>query len=279
MVIHYLAIGGPQVAAKVTMWASPTATGNRAVTGIGFQPETVLHFYGGAALLGPPPSSTFNGIFGLGVMNKNGGQWATQISDWDANNPTLTSRGQQTDAAIFMYADGSQAAVTKEASLVSMDADGFTMNFRAANANAGLICSLALCGRESERRNLQQVRPGPLRRANRLPPSGSAPAPCSSRATRRSPRRRAISESHASYGIGASDGTTEGSSAFFSADNVSPTSVDGLDKTSKVFLKMNTPPVDAEADLTSLDANGFTLNWTLNDGAATQIGYWALGAP
>jgi hypothetical protein len=55
--------------------------------------------------------------------------------------------------------------------------------------------------------------------------------------------------------------------------------VDGVDKTSKVFLKMNTPPLDAEADMTSLDSNGFTVNWTTNDGVASQIGYWALGAP
>jgi len=88
-----------------------------------------------------------------------------------------------------------------------------------------------------------------------------------------------VSETHCSYGIGASDGTREGSSAFVSTNDDSPTAVDGIDKTSKVFVKMSTPPEDAEADLTSLDATGFTLNWTMNDNVASQIGFWALGAP
>jgi hypothetical protein len=42
---------------------------------------------------------------------------------------------------------------------------------------------------------------------------------------------------------------------------------------------MNEPPLDGEADLTTFDANGFTLNWTMNDGVPAQICYLALGAP
>jgi hypothetical protein len=40
-----------------------------------------------------------------------------------------------------------------------------------------------------------------------------------------------------------------------------------------------TSTVDAEGDLTSFDATGFTLNWTKNDAVATQICFLALGAP
>jgi len=35
--------------------------------------------------------------------------------------------------------------------------------------------------------------------------------------------------------------------------------------------------IAAEADLTSLDANGFTLHWTTNDAVATEMLYLALG--
>jgi hypothetical protein len=43
-------------------------------------------------------------------------------------------------------------------------------------------------------------------------------------------------------------------------------------------MKMNndTATIDAEADVTSFDSAGFTLNWTTNDAVATQIGYLAL---
>ena len=85
---------------------------------------------------------------------------------------------------------------------------------------------------------------------------------------------RATPVAQTRFGIGASDGTTEGSAAFIDANGVSPTNTDAIDKTSKVFLKVNNNArtINAEADLTSLDSDGFTLNWTTNDNVATEIG-------
>jgi hypothetical protein len=278
IVVHYLAIGGPQVTAKMAEWVAPTATGNKAITGIGFRPETVLHFYAGAAYTGPVGTSTFNGIFGLGAMDKNGGQWSTQVTAWDAVNPSQTTRGQQTNAAIFMYADGSSAAITKKASFVSMDADGFTVNFTTANSNAGLICSLALAGVKATVASFNKVT-GSSPASQPVATVGFKPGAVLLSSYQMAAQTASISETTCSYGIGASDGIHQGSSAFVATNNVSPTAVDAIDKTSKVFLKVNTPPLDAEADLTSLDANGFTLNWTTSDPAASQIGFWALAAP
>jgi hypothetical protein len=238
----------------------------------------VLHFYAGAAFTTAPPSSTFNGIFGMGAMDKNGGQWAVQATDWDADNPSLASRGQQTNAAIFMYADGSSAAVTKKASFVSMDSDGFTLNFTAANSNAGIVCSLALAGVRAAVGSFNKAT-GSAPASQPITAAGFKPGAVLFSSYQMAAQTASISETGCSYGLGASDGTHQGSSAFTSANNVSPTTVDAIDKTSKALIKMNTPPIDAEADLTSLDATGFTLNWTTNDGVASQIGYWALGAP
>src|SRR5207247_531961 len=80
-------------------------------------------------------------------------------------------------------------------------------------------------------------------------------------------------------GIGASDGTTEGSVAWWKPDNLNVSQVLGAEKTSKVFMKglLGAVSIAAEADLTSLDANGFTLNWTTNDAVATEMLYVALG--
>jgi hypothetical protein len=91
----------------------------------------------------------------------------------------------------------------------------------------------------------------------------------------------AVQIATARLGIGASDGTHEGSSAISVSDNVATTNVDGVDKVSKVFMKMDnaTMTIDAESDLTSFDATGFTLNWTKNDAVTTQICFLALGAP
>jgi hypothetical protein len=86
-----------------------------------------------------------------------------------------------------------------------------------------------------------------------------------------------VRESQCSWSVGAGDGTHEASSAIVANDAISPTAVDAIDKTSKVFLKMNTPPLDAEADLASFDPSGFTLNWTTNDPVASQMCFFALG--
>ena len=80
------------------------------------------------------------------------------------------------------------------------------------------------------------------------------------------------------FGIGASDATTQGSSAASDTNSLSTTSANGIDKTSKVFVKVdnNTSTINAEADLSSFDSTGFTLNWTTNDAIATEMLYLAL---
>jgi hypothetical protein len=47
----------------------PTATGNRAVTGVGFRPDLVMHAHGGAGLTGAPPSTQQHAAQSLGAMN------------------------------------------------------------------------------------------------------------------------------------------------------------------------------------------------------------------
>ena len=43
-------------------------------------------------------------------------------------------------------------------------------------------------------------------------------------------------------------------------------------------MNNSTATIDAEADLTSLDPDGFTVNWTTNDAVATEILYMGSGA-
>ena len=46
-VIHFIAIGGSDVSARVVDWTMRTTTGNTTVTGVGFQPDVVFHAHGG----------------------------------------------------------------------------------------------------------------------------------------------------------------------------------------------------------------------------------------
>jgi hypothetical protein len=276
-VIHYVVIGGPQVTAKVVNWQAPTAPGSKSVNTVGFQPEVVLHLYAGAGFTNPAPHSQAHAVFGMGAMDKAGAQWAIQADDVSGSQPTLTSRGQQNDAAIYMYTDTGTPGVTKEARFVSMNSGGFTLNFTTANSSDAQVYSLALSGLKAGVGTFNKSTAAAP--ASQPVTTGFAPGAVFLASYQMPTQTASFAEPICSVGIGASDGTNEGASALFSADGVSSTAVDAHDKTSKVFIKMNTPPLDAEADMASFGSSGFTLNWTTNDTTPSQMCFLALGAP
>lgn len=267
--VHYIAIGGTGISAHVSSWTAPTSTGNHSETGIGFQPDVVLTA-GVGALTSSPSSSSANGGFTLGAMDASGDEWAIASFLDDGVSPSATSRLQLTDRC---YAAVSSAAtILMAASFVSMDADGFTMNFDTI-FNAAQLMSISIAGVNAEAGSFNKIT------------SGSSQ---SITTTLKDPEllllaswQRTSSTSgqlEGAFGLGASDGTDEGCTGFFDEDDVNPTDNDRFDDSGKVFgiLIDDTQTLSAAADLTSLDEEGFTLNWSTNDAVATQICYLVL---
>ncbi|MDH4137186.1 MAG: hypothetical protein OEW09_10800, partial [Anaerolineae bacterium] len=279
-VIHFIAIGGSDVSSKVVNWQMPAATGNKSVTGVGFKPDLVIHLHAGhdftTALTGPSLRTT-NAHLGLGVMDAAGNQWATTVLSQHGVSPSDTQRGQQTDACIYSFNNG--LTVQKEASFVSMDPDGFTVNFsNATSTAASQVISLALRG--------LKVKAGNFSKTTAAQPANQSITdvgftPNLVLLTSFQDITRATPVANNRLGFGASDGSNQGSSAVTDTNALNPTQVDGRDKTSKVFMKVdnNTPSINAEADLTTVGSDGFTLRWTTNDAVATEMLYLALGAP
>jgi hypothetical protein len=274
-VIHYIAIGGSAVQAKVVNWRAP-ASPALATVPVGFQPDAVIHLHAGASVLSAPPTTLPNAVIGIGAMDNSGRQWAIQAAEASGVTTTIASRAQKSGAAVYMYNDSSPPAVSKEASIASMLADGFSLNFTSANTNETQIYSLALQG--------VRARAGTFDKSTNSAPvdqvvtTSFRPGVVFLTSFQR-PATTLVREAICSFGLGASDGIREASSIVSAANGVGTTANAALDKTSKAFLKMSEPPLDGEADLTTFDANGFTMNWTLNDGVAAQICYLALGAP
>ena len=77
--------------------------------------------------------------------------------------------------------------------------------------------------------------------------------------------------------LGASDGTTEGAIWYHDLDNQGTTVVKVRSSTTKVAVHASGTTLNAEADLSSFDANGFTLSWTTNNAVAEEILYAAFG--
>lgn len=77
--------------------------------------------------------------------------------------------------------------------------------------------------------------------------------------------------------VGLTDGTTTGCVAASANSGGSSPVTARRTATAMVCLVDGDGTVEAEADLTSLDTDGFTLNWTTNDANATIINYMAIG--
>lgn len=272
-VIHFIAIGGSAVSAKVVGWTMPTATGNKAVTGVGFKPDLVIHFHANDTFTANPPTSVAGASLGVGAMEVNGSQWANHFLSLDNQGTSNTQRGQQTNAAILAF--NSSLSLTKKASFVTMDADGFTVNFSTANGNASQVFSLALKGVKAKAGNFTKSITTPTA-TQAVTGAGFQPRLLLLASFQDVTQANPVA--HTRLGFGASDTINKGSAALTDADAAGTSIAKSIDKTSKVFVKVNnnTPAVDAEANLTSLDSDGFTLNWTTNDAVATQMTYLAL---
>lgn len=278
-VIHYVAIGGSGVQAKVVNWQMATAAGAQAITGFGFQPSAVLHIHANSGLTGALPATGAAGGMGMGAIDSSGNQWATSTFQSSGANPSDAQRGQQTNATIYTFSNA--LGITKNATWTAWTADGFNLNYTVANANAGQVFSLGLRG--------INVKVGNFNKA-----TGAAPATQSITGLGFQPQAlflhsfqdvaQANPVVNARLGWGAADGSIDGlgnpighSSAYAELDGVTPTNFAGIDKTTKAFMKVNnsTSTIDAEADIASIETNGFTLRWTTNDAVATQILYLA----
>lgn len=274
-VIHYMAIGGDEVQAKVRDWVMQSgSTGNQSVAGFGFQPELVIHFHIGAGFTTAPPAMTTHAIHGLGVMDASGNQWHTTFFTWHNASPRSdTQRYQRTTSTLA----GIRADLTlaKEASFVSMDPDGFTIDWTTMDSAASRVYSLALAGLLVRVGSFDKsiVTPTALQSVTGV---GFTPRLVLLQSFQSSANTAVIGNSY--YGIGASNLARQASSAIEDTNDLSPSSVHSIDKASKVFIKVDdqNQVIQAEANLASMDTDGFTLDWTTNDAAATQMLYVAL---
>lgn len=270
--VHFLAIGGPGVSATVLDWDA-TQNGRKSVTGLGLRPDTLLHLWAGAALatLG---TSAPDGNFGLGVMSS-AGQWALDLQSPDGDDENTTMRAQRGDVGVNMQRFD---AVRRRARLVSLDADGFTLEQSTSDAAPTRVLTLALSGVAASAGSLAKTkgedgtvqtttgvgfRPGALLLAGVQEEAGIA------------------FSSHSYFGLGVTDGKTQLASAFTDFATASPTVPESLDQPDRAFVKLAADGrlPEAEARLSGFSADGFALEWVANDPFATQIFYLAFGQP
>lgn len=271
-VVMYMAIGGADITnAKVVNWTTPTAVGNKAVTGVGFIPDLVLN---SSALATAIPQSSGNGYLNFGAMNKHGQQWANSIVAQHNFNPSNTTRFQQTDAG---YVSGEiNETVFQQAHFVSMDADGFTTNFANTVGIAYNAISLCLKGVSSKIGAFAKT-------------TAAAPAAQSITRVGFTPKAVLFSGTTAQaqgapitqgiWEMGASDGTSSRLASLSDIDAVTPTQADSIFYNDAVLTTLagNGAAALTKGAVTSFDADGFSLSMNPNQATASEHLYLAIG--
>jgi hypothetical protein len=138
--LTYLALRGMR--AKVFTVTQPAGTGTQTISGIGFQPRSILMQSVGAAA----SSSTGNGAqLMLGVATSSAQSVAT-VADNDNVTPTVNARSHATDKVIRLItptATGSASTVVADAAFTAFTSDGFTLNWITTDGTAREIIGIA----------------------------------------------------------------------------------------------------------------------------------------
>lgn len=130
------------VSTKRGSFVANTSTGNQAISGLGFQPKLVLFLAVGRTAVGEAQGDL---KLCLGAASGSGAadQWAQ--ARYVQDNVASSNCGQRSDSKCIIVPLGT-TTVDGEASLVSFDADGFTINWSDAPASAFLIEYIAFGG-------------------------------------------------------------------------------------------------------------------------------------
>jgi len=268
-IIHYLALGGDSITNAVAGNSSlADSTGAQAFTGVGFLPEFLMFCSNGRSGTGASSSANFH----LGAASSSARQGAASFRDRDAQTTSQTALYQRVNKCIAAVATSSDV-VNNEATLTSFDADGFTLDVT-TSVSAITVGYLALkggnyfVGGETQRTSTGTKATTGL---------GFKPSGLLAWGTNRA-ASTAVSSTLNKLSIGGSDGVAEGHIWVESVDNAADADLDQRTETTKAIgFATNPSTTDAEADVSTFDADGFTLDWTTADGTAREFVYAAFG--
>lgn len=128
---------------EVSSFTTATVTGNQSVTGLGFVPKAVI-------ILGSQHNvdgSVLHAEWGMGMGISAAKQWAFGNTAEDEGAGGTAGR-RWSESLILIVSSGNPPVVDQQAELVSMDADGFTINWSTNDGTARLINYIAVGGDE-----------------------------------------------------------------------------------------------------------------------------------
>ena len=266
--VHFLAIGGTDFSnAKVASFSKATSTGNQAITGVGFQPDLVLLF--GDLMTGD--SSTHTSFF-IGAAISSSSRWCYNSLSKNAFSGGNTARAQRTDRVVNQFDE--DKILVASADFVSMDSDGFTINYSTADGTASRYHYIAMKGGQYDLGSFTQ--PGAT--GNQavtgvgFQPRGEKYGNFNNAAT-------TSLVNAGSFGIGSSTATAERNATTHGAsDGVGDMEAESNDSVTRcIRMELANEIFTGSADFVSHDSDGFTVNWDIVSGGGRQALYMAVG--
>lgn len=276
-VYNYLALGGADITDVASgNFAANTSTGNQSYSSLTFQPDVVFLFM---TLQATSAGSNNNSCYGYGVATSSSAQWTASIGGQN-NVATMNNRHSfHNNKCLFLPQAGANG-IEAEASFASMDANGFTINWLDAPGAAYLVGFLAIKGgRWKVGTETQKTSTGTKATTGvGFTPKGVIfGGNCDTSANSNS-----VTD-NARIFFGVSTGASNNTCLWTGdRDNVADSIANTIMSSTKCIVMATegtsaSPTTDAEADIDSLDSDGFTLDWTTADATAREFGYVAFG--
>lgn len=259
-VVNFTVLGGVDLTnAAIKSFTTATATGSQAYTGVGFKPDSMMMLAAedlGAANI---QISTMVGV----------ASGASARGVTTSNYNLATGTYQRVNQVFAML---SATTVRREADLTTLDADGFTLNWTTANAATVAAYSLCLKGGQFNVGNLTQKTSTGSQATTGV---GFRPTGIWMHHGNKTAGTTAVSL--IDLGIGSASGAANRGTVFFNDNNFI---VSEMDRAALYTSRADdvTPTLQGKADLTSFDADGFTLNYGTADATAREIIYFAIGS-
>lgn len=277
--INYLAIGGTDFAAKVGIFDMNATTGNQAITGVGFLPKALMVMTG--------PYKTAETFSGLGCIATGYTVSTTSFVCMehnlyqDANGASLAYT-RLNSTRRFIETINQNGVYETRAEIVSMDADGFTVNVVDAPPAASRMGYIAFGGTDSCRYDLtvltKPTAVGTQTVSGKnfgafgvlLSSIGAAAVADTSLAV-------------AKWGMGAADLNAGKTAAGFFEPNTSTSTANpaATQLSTRAYLTPGTTDGATldEADVSAWNSDGYTLNWAKVDATASEVIAFSFGLP
>jgi hypothetical protein len=273
--IGYIALGGADITgAKATRVTQTAGTGTEAFTGTGFQPTLLMVVKGNNSNSDLAIAGAFRSIGWANAMQQASISVTSQDNVADSN-----THGILRSDRLVSHINATGTLIS--ASLDSFDADGFTLDRHESTAANATLSYLALAGTFSSAIGVdtQKTTTGTKSTIGigvlpKVVFFGSAHRASSSSVT-----------AEAFQSTGAADGTSQNVAGRTDHDALGSSQGGKTYSTAKVLRHITveagagpTITTVSEADVDSLDGNGFTLDWTTADATAREFFYMAMGA-